>query len=123
VLTTAHLGRVAEAAGDLDEARRLYGEALAMARRLADDRAAARAVEGLAGVAAAAGDGELTALLLGHATHLRGSTGDAAAGTERFDVDRAERSARALLGDDGFERALDAGRALDTDALLERVAH
>ena len=123
VLTSAHLGRVAEASGDLDEARRWYGEALAMARRLADDRAAARAVEGLAGVAAAAGDGELAAMLLGYATHFRGSNGDAVAGYEWFDVDRAEQSARALIGDDVFERALDAGRELDVEALLERTGH
>jgi hypothetical protein len=123
VLTTAHLGHVAEAAGDLDEARRWYGEAFVMARRLADDRAAALAAEGLAAVAAAAGDGQLAAMLLGHVTHLRAASGNPVQAGERLDVDRAERSARALLGDDDYQRALEAGRDVDIDELLERAAH
>ena len=118
VLTAAHLGRVAEAAGDLDEARRWYGEALAMAAGSPTIGPRRGPSKDSPAWLPRAGDGELTAMLLGHATHLRGSTGRRA-GTERFDVDRAERSARTLLGDDGFERALNAGRALDSDALLE----
>ena len=93
-----------------------------MARRFDDNRAAALALEGLAGVVAAAGDGELAATLLGYATHLRASIGDTMPGDERFDVERAERSARALLGADEFERAHEAGRCHDdVEALFARI--
>ncbi len=48
--------------------------------------------------------------------------GDAARADERFDVERAERSARALLGDDEFQRAHEAGRCHDdVEALFARI--
>jgi predicted ATPase/DNA-binding SARP family transcriptional activator len=116
--STVQLGYVAEQVGDLDEAWRCHDEALSLARRRGNDHAVALAVEGLAGVAAADGDGELAATLLGQARRLRLAVGTPMHGDDDVDRERAEMCARGQLGDDGYQRAHDAGLAMSVDAAL-----
>ena len=90
-----------------------------MARRVGAVRAVANAVEGLAGALATTSgpvDAEHAAQLLGLADAMRRRSGGAMPAAERFDVDRAERRARATLGDQAFSCAFAAGGAADAHA-------
>ena len=118
----SQLGYVAEEKGTLEEAQRWHVEALEMARRLGDDGSAAFALEGLAGVAAATGDGVLAAALLGQADQLRTTSGRRLHGAERIDVERATQLARTQLGEDGFAHAAAAGRERSLDVVLAALA-
>ena len=82
-----------------------------------DPRSVALALEGLAATHAAAGRSEDAAVLLGAAQARRASVGLPLPDVERVDVDRAEAVARRAVGDDGFEAALERGRALPADQL------
>ena len=58
-------------------------------------------------------------MLLGYATHLRASNGDTMTGDERFDVERAERSARLCSVTTSSNGRIDAGRCtIDVEALF-----
>ena len=83
---------MAEQIGDLDEAQRWHGEALVLARRHGNKAGIALALEGLAGVVAAALDGEQAATLLGAAEQLRATSAGSPTATQRIDVERAERT-------------------------------
>jgi hypothetical protein len=72
-------------------------------------------------VAAAAGDGGLAASLLGHAERVRVASRVRPGSRDLVDVDRATHRARALIGDDGYLDAFEAGRTSDIDVLLKRV--
>ncbi|MGH8933089.1 MAG: ATP-binding protein, partial [Egibacteraceae bacterium] len=97
--TFAHLGFVLELQGDLQRAEAMHREGLRLAGQLGDPRACALAAEGLAGVAAAVGNPERAALLLGWALAARDSAGAPLPPAERLDVDRIEAAARRALGD------------------------
>jgi predicted ATPase/DNA-binding SARP family transcriptional activator len=98
------LGHLAELDGDVDSAE--------FSHRRGWQTAAghAAALEGLACVAAARGDGSATARLLGAAAGWRYRRHRPASRLEQVDVERAERRARALLGDATFEAARRAGQ-------------
>ncbi|GAA1856208.1 BTAD domain-containing putative transcriptional regulator [Actinomadura bangladeshensis] len=104
------LAWLAIAEGDTGRARELLHEALdgSFDHPLFLYRTAAATA--LAGVAAAEGDGERAALLLGVAKALRGIqvVGDA-------DAERVAADARRLLGDAAYERAFAEGAALPLD--------
>jgi tetratricopeptide (TPR) repeat protein len=116
----SQLGYVAEQVGDLDEARRRHGEALVLAKGHGSSVGIARALEGLAGVAAD-DDGELAATLLGCAEELRATVGSRLDGAERVDIERAARRARDQLGEDGYLKAYEAGQGQHLDAVLASV--
>ncbi len=103
---TSGRGFVAELTGDLTAAERLHREAYHLATSAGNTAAAARAVavEGLACVAAARGDGRSAATLLATAAHWRTGTGRPASPLERHDIERAADRARAVLGHDAYER-------------------
>jgi len=110
------LGFVAEQQGRLDEARRLHRDALDLVRDR-DLRLAAQALEGLAGVEAAAGDGTRAAMLLGRAARLRSDAGGAPAGPAS-DVERITGAATALLGEAAFADAYTSGGPAPIDELV-----
>jgi predicted ATPase/DNA-binding SARP family transcriptional activator len=114
--TLATLGIVAELRGNLAEATQSHLDALQMARDLGDDRWVAIACSGLAGVAAARGDGHLAALLLGAA---RGR--NATAGTFGYatDLDRIRTTIAAMMDPGAVARLLDEGDGADIDQLLD----
>jgi tetratricopeptide (TPR) repeat protein len=64
------------------------------------------------------GDGAHGAQLLGHANHLRGDGGGPVPAFQHDDISRAQESATALLGRDGFAAAFDQGERLDLGELL-----
>ncbi|TMR33187.1 AfsR/SARP family transcriptional regulator [Actinomadura geliboluensis] len=104
------LGWLAVAEGDTGRARALFREALDMSLDHPIFVYRTAVATGLAGAAAADGDGERAALLLGVAEALRGV--HAAGGP---DAERAADAARGLLGDAAFERAFAAAAALPRD--------
>jgi predicted ATPase/DNA-binding SARP family transcriptional activator len=111
VLTS--LGRLAEANGDLPEAVRLHGEALAIARTSPVLNDLAHAVEGAAGVEVLAGDAERAALLLGVAVAMRGM---AVAGDP--DVAKTAENATARIGSEAFAGAYARGAAMSREEAL-----
>lgn len=121
-LVCAELGFIAELRGDVDNAFTWHRRALEIARRAADPRAVALAVEGLAGAYGLAGDHTRTARLLGTADQARRSVGAPLPAAERGDVDRIEHAARAVLGAGGFAAEHSRGAQLGLAGLAELVA-
>ncbi|MFD5321517.1 ATP-binding protein [Streptomyces sp. NPDC127098] len=108
----AQLGFVAELRGDHEAAGRLHLDGCAAAVASGDPRAVALAAEGLACVAAAAGRPRVAARLLGSAAAARRAAGAPLPAGERHDVERAERTIRAALGEPALRAELTAGAAL-----------
>jgi tetratricopeptide (TPR) repeat protein len=104
---TSGLGFVAELSGDLAAAQRQHRQALLLASDAGHVGAAVRAVamEGLACVAAAGGDGQTAATLLGTAARWRAEAHRPATPLEQHDIERAANRARELLGPDAYAAA------------------
>jgi tetratricopeptide (TPR) repeat protein len=117
---TSGLGFVAELSGDLTTAERLHRQAYQMATDGGHVAAAARAaaVEGMACVAAARGDGQTAATLLGTAARWRTHAHRPATPLEQHDIARAADHARMLLGPDAYEAARAAALTQPQDPLL-----
>jgi ATP/maltotriose-dependent transcriptional regulator MalT len=116
-LSLASLGFVAERQGDLELARARHEEGLALARRMNEPIYLALALEGLAGVEAAQGEGARSAALLGAAHALRARSGGAPAGPAS-DVERVTAAAMALTDDAEFAAEFSRGASEPMDALL-----
>ncbi|MFF9485106.1 BTAD domain-containing putative transcriptional regulator [Streptomyces sp. NPDC014676] len=122
-LLQAELGFVAELRGDAHAAAAHHGKGLEIARALAEPRALALSLEGLAGAAAlsrtvpgASG----AAVLLGAAAAARGRAGAPLPPAERTDVDRVTATARTVLGASAFTEAYTCGTRLSPE---EAVRH
>jgi hypothetical protein len=117
---TSGLGFVAELSGDLTAAERRHREAYELATGAGHVGAAARAValEGLACVSAARGDGQSAATLLGTAARWRTDARRPATLLERHDIERATDRALALLGAEGYEMARAAALTQPQDVLV-----
>ncbi|WP_460332990.1 BTAD domain-containing putative transcriptional regulator [Actinoallomurus acanthiterrae] len=109
----AQLGFIAEQRGDHDAALRLHREGYAAARAIADPRAIALALEGLAGAETGLGRPERAAAILGAAAATRASVGAPLPPGERGDVDRITGAVRAMLGDEAFLAAFEHGHRSD----------
>jgi predicted ATPase/DNA-binding SARP family transcriptional activator len=117
---TSGLGFVAELTGDLTTAEHRHRQAYQLATDAGHVGAAARAaaVEGMACVAAARGDGQAAATLLGTAARWRTRTHRPATPLEQHDIARAAERARALLGTAAYEAAWAAALTQPQDLLL-----
>jgi tetratricopeptide (TPR) repeat protein len=107
--------------GDPEAALAHHLEALRFASGQPSPRTVSHALEGLAGALAARGtvvDATRAAHLLGTADALRVRSGGALPRGERFDVDRAERRIRDVLGDAATEDALAAGALEPLDEVV-----
>ncbi|MFF5832028.1 BTAD domain-containing putative transcriptional regulator [Streptomyces bacillaris] len=114
-LLLAELGFVAELRGDADTAAAHHLQGLEIARALAEPRALALSLEGLAGAAALTADGPSAtraAVLLGAAAAARRAAGAPLPPAERADVDRVTAAARAALGAAAFSEAYAEGARL-----------
>ncbi|WP_407564847.1 BTAD domain-containing putative transcriptional regulator [Streptomyces sp. 184] len=111
-LIAAELGFLAEQRGDAAQARAMQREGLAAALLSEDPRAAALALEGLAGVETLAGNHAPAARLLGTAAALRTAAGAPLPEAERGDVDRITARATAALGEAAFAAAHEEGRTM-----------
>ncbi|WP_066951241.1 ATP-binding protein, partial [Microtetraspora fusca] len=105
------LGFVHESRGDVEEARALFLEAFAAARRIGDPRSTALTVEGLA----AASPPDECARLLGLAAAARLAHGTPASHSEEAEVRRIADRARDVLGEEAYAAAHAHGRALTFD--------
>ncbi|MFI2378809.1 AfsR/SARP family transcriptional regulator [Streptomyces sp. NPDC018964] len=122
-LLQAELGFVAELRGDAHAAAAHHGEGLEIARALAEPRALALSLEGLAGAAAlsrAVPGASGAAVLLGAAAAARGRAGAPLPPAERTDVDRVTAAARTVLGASAFTEAYTRGTRLSPE---EAVRH
>jgi non-specific serine/threonine protein kinase len=119
-----HLGYVAHAEAQHDEALRHISESLDLNREIEDLRGVAACVAALAGLAITQGQPALAARLSGSAAALLERAGATALHpTDRPHHVRTLASARAALGDAVFEAMLAEGRALPLpDAIAEVLA-
>lgn len=117
-----NLAQARIATGDISEARRHVEEGVVLSEETRDLANLAYLLETLAVVESRDGRPERVAALRGAAAALREVVGaDVYAyylPDETLGED-AERSARDALGDDAYEDAVDAGRALDLDGVIE----
>ncbi|MGW5066696.1 AfsR/SARP family transcriptional regulator [Streptomyces cyaneofuscatus] len=117
-LLLAELGFVAELRGDAHTAAAHHLAGLEIARTLAEPRALALSLEGLAGAAALPGGAAAAtraATLLGAAAAARHRAGAPLPPAERADVDRVTAAARAALGAAAFSEAYERGARLDPE--------
>ncbi|MFF4244653.1 BTAD domain-containing putative transcriptional regulator [Streptomyces sp. NPDC001822] len=122
-LLLAELGFLAELRGDARGAANHHLAGLEIARVLAEPRALALSLEGLAGAAALPGPGSApgcAALLLGAAATARRRAGAPLPPAERADVDRITASARAALGAAPYTEAFDRGTRLTAGEAVRR---
>ncbi|ARI53626.1 AfsR family transcriptional regulator [Streptomyces sp. S8] len=123
-LLLAELGFVAELRGDAAAAETHHLQGLEIARALAEPRALALSLEGLAGAAALAADtpsATRAAVLLGAAAAARSAAGAPLPPAERADVDRITASARATLGAEAFSGAYAEGARLTPEEAARRA--
>jgi non-specific serine/threonine protein kinase len=119
----ASLGVLAHEAGEAGPAARHYGEGLRLLREAGDAALIALPLLGLAWLAADRGRPEAAARVLGTVEAVRERNGFAPGPDWRPIRERAERAARAGLGEAGFGAALAAGRALPLpEAVAEALA-
>ncbi|GAA4583926.1 BTAD domain-containing putative transcriptional regulator [Planotetraspora phitsanulokensis] len=110
---SASLGMLAAQEGDLRRARRLHGEALALAVESQDGPVVAHVIVAYACLAAVEGDHESAAVLLGGATAVRGIVD-----VVGFDHVRATEAAKAALGGEEFSRCYERGRAMTREQVV-----
>ncbi|MEW2191612.1 AfsR/SARP family transcriptional regulator [Streptomyces microflavus] len=123
-LLLAELGFVAELRGDARGAASHHLAGLEIARALAEPRALALSLEGLAGAAALPGHATAAtgaAVLLGAAAAARRRAGAPLPPAERADVDRITVAARAAMGADAFSEAYASGARLDPEEALHQA--
>ncbi|MFI8003353.1 AfsR/SARP family transcriptional regulator [Streptomyces sp. NPDC086010] len=123
-LLRAEFGFLAEQRGDARGAAHHHLAGLEIARVLAEPRALALSLEGLAGAAALPGPGSApgcAALLLGAAAAARSGAGAPLPTAERADVDRVTASARAALGAAAYTDAYDLGARLTAGEAVRRA--
>ncbi|MFJ2206908.1 AfsR/SARP family transcriptional regulator [Streptomyces microflavus] len=123
-LLLAELGFVAELRGDARGAASHHLAGLEIARALAEPRALALSLEGLAGAVALPGRATAAAgaaVLLGAAAAARRRAGAPLPPAERADVDRITVAARAAMGADAFSEAYARGARLDPEEALHQA--
>ena len=113
-----NLGGTALIAGDLEQAKGFYVEALRIAQRI-DDRVAEYALlDGLGCVAAGFGQARLAGQLLGAAETIRTQAGASLIPILAPLIAAAEESARSALGASKFEAEVNAGKRMSRDEAI-----
>jgi predicted ATPase len=113
-LGLAHLGL-----GDLESARQRLRESVQHAAAPDSRESLARALDALAAVADTAGNPELGATMLGAGEGVRSSIGVGVWMTDRASHDETAARLRARLGDPAYAAAIDRGRGLSVDQVVE----
>ncbi|MEU0781674.1 BTAD domain-containing putative transcriptional regulator [Streptomyces sp. NPDC006173] len=123
-LLLAELGFIAELRGDAKGAATHHLEGLEIARLLAEPRALALSLEGLAGAATLPGQAPTAACaaeLLGAAAAARSRAGAPLPPAERADVDRITAAARTTLGTPAFTEAYERGALLTAEEAMRHA--
>jgi predicted ATPase/DNA-binding XRE family transcriptional regulator len=121
-----NLSQVAAARDDTGLARTHLQEGIRLSTETQDLANLAYFLESLAVVDAAEGEHECVPLLFGAAQGIRESIGNRGYGYYQPDPDlarQAESAARARLGDDAYDDALDRGRSLDPENAAALAVH
>jgi predicted ATPase/class 3 adenylate cyclase len=113
-----NLSWVARQRGEYARAEALGREGLALAREVGDPRQCAEQLERLASTAGVTGEGARAARLLGAAIAVRETLGAPQPPDERVDVEQAVAAARVALGEERWEAAIAAGRALSLEQAI-----
>jgi predicted ATPase len=113
-LGLAHLGL-----GDLESARERLRESVQHAAAPDSRESLARALDALAAVADTAGNPDLGATMLGAGEGVRSSIGVGVWMTDRASHDETAARLRARLGDPAYAAAIDRGRGLSVDQVVE----
>jgi predicted ATPase/DNA-binding XRE family transcriptional regulator len=117
----SNLALMALYTGDYGRARELFEDSLAAYADRGDRRGMAGCVEGLAGVAAAAGRGVEAARLFGLAAALREMAGAPLLAADRSRYDTTLATAREQLDPESWTRAWEEGQSSSVDELLAGV--
>ena len=118
---TLYLGEIASARGDHAEGLALCAKALVMSRELGDKNSLALALEGFAGVLAAAGEERRAVRLAGAAAELRRTINATLSPDLRRILDSWLEGTRRALGADAYERALAEGRAMTLEQAIQHA--
>jgi hypothetical protein len=109
--------------GDVGRAAALDAEALEMRRDLSDRLSVAHSLDSIAATVSRAGFAEAGARLYGASERLREELGAPIPSSERIRYETGLAMTRSALGDEAYERAWVAGRALSPDdAVSEALA-
>ena len=114
-----NLGWVHHWLGDVEAARQRLREAVKHAAVPDNRESLGRALEALAAVSVTAGDPELAATLFGAADGVRRSIGAGIWMTDRASHDQTAAELQTTLGDTAYAAAVDRGRNLTIDQVLE----
>ena len=114
-----NLGWVHHWLGDVEAARARLREAVKHAAVPDNRESLGRALEAMAAVSITAGDPELAATLFGAADGVRRSIGAGVWMTDRASHDQTAAELQAKLGDTAYTAAVDRGRSLTIQAVLE----
>jgi predicted ATPase len=114
-----NLGLAHHRLGDIEVARARLREAVKHAAVPDNKESLGRALEALAAVAVAAGDPELAGTLFGAADGVRRAIGAGVWVTDRAGHDETAAQLRTQLGDSAYAAAIDRGRGLTLDEVLE----
>ncbi len=121
--TLHHLGGMTRDLGEYERSLAWYRECLDLAWYFGDRRVVAVALTGVACAAGAWGQAEFAARLIGAADTVLVEAGmSTLPPVDRVALERAEVSARALIGDDAFDSERRAGRELPAAEIAELVA-
>jgi tetratricopeptide (TPR) repeat protein len=118
-----NLGWVHHWLGNVEAARARLREAVKHATAPDNRESLGRALEALAAVGVSAGDPELAATLFGAADGVRHSIGAGVWMTDRVSHEQTEAQLRTQLGETAYATAMDRGRSLSVDQLLELTVH
>ncbi len=111
----SNLAVLAHVQGDDERAASLYRESLALCWSQSDQWGLTEALTGLGGIAATAGESEVAVRLFGAAEEIRESIGLSLQQHIRTQYEAAIATAKAALGEVGFEAAWEAGQALSLE--------
>ena len=114
-----NLGWVHHRLGDLESARGRLRESIQHAAALDNRESLGRALDALAAVADTAGDPALGAVMLGAGEGVRHSIGAGIWRTDRASHDETAARLRTALGDEAYMAAIDRGRGLTINQVLE----
>jgi predicted ATPase/class 3 adenylate cyclase len=118
-----NLAGVIAPTGDVSRAAALDAEALEIRRDLGDRLSIAHSLDSIAATASRAGFPEIGARLFGASERLREELGAPLPPSERAHYEEGLDMTRSALGDEAYERAWAAGRALSLDDAVTEALH